>query len=209
MYVDVARILPIPEGGEEACSCQRQCRNRKVCQAVVPLRPVQTDTHVTSMMDTKMSSITLLVYELKDGDYERPSVPHQNKLLGLRAPAFNWIDRCEWLYHPPPRCPILSSQRLSVTEHLLGAELVSWLFLNTHLSLTAYWVSISLNVQNVHTSVYLRVCVSASPTGLRLQSDMPVMFASLPHPEGVFVHQAAGVTEGVGAWQRGADSGGS
>lgn len=40
------------------------------------------------------------------------------------------------------------------------------------------------------------MCVSASPTGLRLQSDMPVMFASLPHPEGVFVHQAAGVTGG-------------
>lgn len=36
--------------------------------------------------------------------------------------------------------------------------------------------------------------MSASPTGLRLQSDMPVMFASLPHPEGVIVHQAAGVT---------------
>lgn len=52
-------------------------------------------THGTSMMDTKMSSITLLASELKDGDYERPSIPHQNKLLGLRAPAFNWIDRCE------------------------------------------------------------------------------------------------------------------
>lgn len=38
--------------------------------------------------------------------------------------------------------------------------------------------------------------MSASPTGLRLQSDMPVMFDSLPHPEGVFVHQAAGVTGG-------------
>lgn len=37
------------------------------------------------------------------------------------------------------------------------------------------------------------VCVSASPAGLRLQSDMPVMFASLPQPEGVHVHQAAGV----------------
>lgn len=38
--------------------------------------------------------------------------------------------------------------------------------------------------------------MSASATGLRLQSDMPVMFGSLPHPEGVFVHQAAGETGG-------------
>lgn len=45
--------------------------------------------------------------------------------------------------------------------------------------------------------------MSASPAGLRLQCDMPVMFASLPRPEGVLVHQAAWVTEGVGAWQRG------
>lgn len=95
MCVDVAHVLPMPEGGEEACSCQRQCRSRKVCQAVVPLSPEQTDTHATSMMDTKMSSITLRASELKDGDYERPSVPRQNKLLGPRAPAFNWIDRCE------------------------------------------------------------------------------------------------------------------
>lgn len=95
MYVDVALILPIPEGGKEASSCQHQCRNRKVCQAVVPLSPAQIDTRVTSMMDTKISSITPFASELKDGDYERPSVPHQNKLLGLRAPAFNWIDRCE------------------------------------------------------------------------------------------------------------------
>lgn len=35
--------------------------------------------------------------------------------------------------------------------------------------------------------------MSASPVGLRLQCDMPVMFASLPHLEGVLVHQAAGV----------------
>lgn len=95
MCVDVALILPIPEGGEEACSCQRQCRSRKVCQAVVPLSPAQINTHATTVMDTKTSSITPLASELKDGDYERPSVPHQNKLLGLRAPAFNWIDRCE------------------------------------------------------------------------------------------------------------------
>lgn len=102
MYVDVALILPIPGGGEEACSCQRQCRNRKVCQAVVQLSPAQIDTHVTSMMDTKMSSITLLASELKDGDYERPSVPHQNKLFGLRAPAsIGLTDVNDCIIHPP------------------------------------------------------------------------------------------------------------
>lgn len=47
---------------------------------------------------------------------------------------------------------------------------------------------------NVLTSVCLWVWVSASPAGLRLQCDMPVMFASLPRPEGVLVRQAAGVT---------------
>lgn len=90
----VALILPIPEGGEDACSCQRQCRNRKVRQAVVPLSPAHTNTRVTCVMDAKMSSITL-PGGLKDADYERPSVPPQNKLLGLRAPAFNRIDRYE------------------------------------------------------------------------------------------------------------------
>lgn len=45
-----------------------------------------------------------------------------------------------------------------------------------------------------HKRVFVGVCVSASPAGLRLQCDMPVMFASLPHPEGVLVHQAAWVT---------------
>lgn len=44
-----------------------------------------------------------------------------------------------------------------------------------------------------HERVFAGVCVSASPAGLRLQCDMPVMFASLPHLEGVLVHQAAGV----------------
>lgn len=102
MYVDVALILPIPGGGEEACSCQRQCRNRKVCQAVVQLSPAQIDTHVTSMMDTKMSSITRLASELKDSDYERPSVPHQNKLFGLRAPAsIGLTDVNDCIIHPP------------------------------------------------------------------------------------------------------------
>lgn len=90
-----ALILPIPEGGEEACSCQRQSSDGKVCQAVVPLSPAHTNTRVTCVMDTKMSSITLPASKVKDADYERPSVPHQNKLLGLRAPAFNRIDRCE------------------------------------------------------------------------------------------------------------------
>lgn len=52
--------------------------------------------------------------------------------------------------------------------------------------------------------------MSASPTGLRPPSDMPVMFASLPHPEGVFVHQAAGVAGGGWVLGRGgASSGGS
>lgn len=45
-YADAALILPIPEGGEEARSCQRQCRNGKVRQAVVPLGPAQTHTHM-------------------------------------------------------------------------------------------------------------------------------------------------------------------
>lgn len=35
--------------------------------------------------------------------------------------------------------------------------------------------------------------MSASLAGLRLQCDMPVMFASLSHLEGVLVRQAAGV----------------
>lgn len=95
LYACVALILPIPEGGEEACSCQRQCRNGKVCQAVVPLSPAHTNTRVTRVMDTKMSSITLPASEVKDADYERPCVPHQNKLLGLRGPAFNRTDRYE------------------------------------------------------------------------------------------------------------------
>lgn len=55
---------------------------------------------------------------------------------------------------------------------------------------------------NVLASVCLLVCVSASPAGLRLQCDMPVMFASLPHLEGVRVHQAAGVM-GKGGCQAG------
>lgn len=64
---------------------------------------------------------------------------------------------------------------------------------------------------NVLTSVCLWVCVSASPAGLRLQCDMAVMFASLPHLEGVLVHQAAGVMERGGclAGRGGAGSGGS
>lgn len=49
--------------------------------------------------------------------------------------------------------------------------------------------------------------VSASPLGLCLQCDMPVMFASRPHLEGVLVHQAAGVM-GKGDWQRGGSGGG-
>lgn len=45
----------------------------------------------------------------------------------------------------------------------------------------------------------VRVCVRACTCqllrwGLCLQCDMPVMFASRRHPEGVRVHQAAGVT---------------
>ena len=35
--------------------------------------------------------------------------------------------------------------------------------------------------------------MSASSVGLRLQCDMPVMFASLPYVEGVLVHQAVGL----------------
>lgn len=54
------------------------------------------------------------------------------------------------------------------------------------------------------------VCVSVIPVGLRLQCDMPVMFASLPHLEGVLVHQAAGVMERGGCLaEGGAGSGGS
>lgn len=60
---------------------------------------------------------------------------------------------------------------------------------------------------NVLVSVCSRVCVcvrvSAIPVGLRLQCDMPVMFASLPHLEGVLVHQAAGVMERGGCLAEG------
>lgn len=45
--------------------------------------------------------------------------------------------------------------------------------------------------------------MSVIPVGLRLQCDMPVMFASLPHLEGVLVHQAAGVMERGGCLAEG------
>ena len=61
-----------------------------------------------------------------------------------------------------------------------------------------------------HERVSVGVCVSATPAGLRLQCDMPVMFASLPHLEGVLVHQAAGVMgKGWVPGRGGAGSGGS
>lgn len=47
--------------------------------------------------------------------------------------------------------------------------------------------------ESAYKCVFVSVCVSASPVGLRLQCDMPVMYASFPHLEGVLVHQAAGV----------------
>lgn len=113
-------------------------------------------------------------------------------------------DTNDCVIHPPQFCPLLSAP---VSHRALpqSREIVSCLFLNTHLYLTAYWVSISLNVHSVWMCSQACVCecVSACAAGLRLQCDMPVMFASLSHLEGVLVHQAAGVVRRGGCLAEG------
>lgn len=136
-----------------------------------------------------------------------PSSPIKTNSLDC-APllSIGLTDTNDCVIHPPQPHPLLTAP-VSHTALAQSGEIVSCLFLNTHLYLTAYWVSISPNVHYVWmcswACVRVCVCVSVIPVGLRLQCDMPVMFASLPHLEGVLVHQAAGVMERGGCLAEG------
>lgn len=149
-------ILPIPRG-EKANSCQHQRGKRKVCQAVVQLGPAHTSTHATYMMDTKDElNYPFLLLNSRTAIIKCPPSPIKTTPWTVRC-SFQSDWQIRTTVSSTPCCPSLSSQRLSVTERLLRAAIVSCLFLNTHLYLTAYWVSISLNVH--HVWMCSQVCV--------------------------------------------------
>ena len=123
----VSLILPVPRGEENAQCRQHQSGKRKVCQAMVQLGPAHihtrhTNTHVAFVMDTK-----------DELNYPPCNWTQGQQLLNALHPL---SKQTPWTVHSSfqsdwqirmtvsstPRCPILSSQRLSVTERLLRAQ---------------------------------------------------------------------------------------
>lgn len=206
LYAGIALILPIPWGEEKACSCQHQSGKRKVCQAVVQLGPAHTNTHVTC-----------------DGHQRRAQLPscywtQGQQLLNALHPLSkqtpwtvrssfqsDWQIRMTVSSTPPLPHPLLTAP-VSHRALAQSTEIVSCLFLNTHLYLTAYWVSISLNVHHVWMCSQACVCgcvcqllqrvYVSSATCLSCSPLFPILKVCLSIKQ-------QGWREGVGAWQRG------
>lgn len=114
-------------------------------------------------------------------------------------------DTNDCVIHPPQPHPLLTAP-VSHTALAQSGEIVSCLFLNTHLYLTAYWVSISPNVHYVWMCSWacVRVCVCqlfqwvyvSSATCLSCSPLFPILKVCLSIKQ-------QGWWKGVGAWQRG------
>lgn len=117
----------------------------------------------------------------------------------------DWQIRMTVSSTPPLPHPLLTAP-VSHRALAQSTEIVSCLFLNTHLYLTAYWVSISLNVHHVWMCSQACVCgcvcqllqrvYVSSATCLSCSPLFPILKVCLSIKQ-------QGWREGVGAWQRG------
>lgn len=134
--------LPAPqqEGKDLLCSGPAgPCTHKHTC-------------NVTDMAESRTVIIKRSPFPIKTNSLDRT----------LRL-SFGLTDTNDCVIHPPRPSPLLTAP-VSQAALAQSREIVSCLFLNTHLYLTAYWVSVSPNVHYVwaRSQACLWVCVSFS-----------------------------------------------
>lgn len=191
-------------------------------------RPIPASTRTGSERSSRQWSNWALhthkhTYNIYDGHQRQAQLP--SLLLNSRTPiikcppspiktnsldcafllSIGLTDTNDCVIHPPLSHPLLT---VPVSHRALAQsrEIVSCLFLNTHLYLTAYWVSISPNVHYVWMCSQACVCgcvcqllqrvYVSSATCLSCSPLFPILKVCLSIKQ-------QGWWEGVGAWQRG------
>lgn len=159
----VSLILPVPRGEKQAQCSQHQSGKRKVCQAMVQLGPAhthKTHKHSCSICDghQRRAQLPSLQLNSRTAIIKCPPSPIKtNSLDCALLLSIRLTDTNDCVIHPPLPHPLLTAP-VSHRALAQSTEIVSCLFLNTHLYLTAYWVSISPNVHYVWMCSWANVC---------------------------------------------------
>lgn len=164
-----------------------------------------TGTH-THDGHQRQTQLPFLLLNSRTAIIKCPPSPIKTNSLDCSLPlSVGLTDTSDCIIHPPLPHPLLTAP-VSHTALAQSTEIVSCLFLNTHLYLTAYWVSISLNVHHVWKCSRACVCGCVCQLLRRVYVSSATCLSCLPLFPVLKVClsiKQQGWREGVGAWHGG------